>query len=161
MTARQGRNLLRAYPTSVLAELAADEPERIDAPLVFAAAARGNPAAVTVVAGEAQALGAGVATLINSCNPEKIVLGGGVMEAEEILLEPVTRWARFSAFEAALDRTRIVRSTLMKGRGCWKPPPYFCTSRAEVASTDPRDGKRGRGVMAQWRTGEWAKLTGC
>ncbi|MBI4841774.1 MAG: hypothetical protein HY803_11995 [candidate division NC10 bacterium] len=29
-------------------------------------------------------------------------------------MEPVVRWARFYAFEAAFDRTRIVRSTLSK-----------------------------------------------
>jgi glucokinase len=46
-----------------------------------------------------------------------IVLGGGVMEAGEILVEPVTRWARFYAFEAAFDRTRIVRSALTKESG--------------------------------------------
>jgi len=56
MTARQARNLLRAGQPSVLAELASGDPDRIDAPLVFAAAARGDPAAVTVVARAAQAL---------------------------------------------------------------------------------------------------------
>jgi len=115
--ARQARHLLRVNQPSVLAELAAGDPDRIDAPLVFAAAARGDPTAVTVVARAAQALGAGVATLINLCNPEMIVLGGGVMEAGEILVEPVTRWARFYAFEAAFDRTRIVRSALTKESG--------------------------------------------
>ena len=73
--------------------------------------------AVTVVARAAQALGAGVGTLINLYNPELIVLGGSVMEAGEILMEPVVRWARFYAFEAAFDRTRIVRSTLTKESG--------------------------------------------
>jgi glucokinase len=115
--ARRARSLLRRDRPSVLADLSAGDPDRIDAPLVFAAAARGDPTAVAVVAGAAQALGAGVATLINLCNPEMIVLGGGVMEAGEILMEPVTRWARFYAFEAAFDRTRIVRSALTKESG--------------------------------------------
>ncbi len=115
--ARQARDLFRADHPSVLAELAGGEPDRIDAPMVFAAAVRGDPAAVSVVARAAQALGAGVATLINLCNPEIIVLGGGVMEAGEILVEPVTRWARFYAFEAAFDRTRIVRSAFTKESG--------------------------------------------
>ena len=86
-----GRSLLWAYPTSVLAEMAADEPERIDAPLVLAAAAKGDSAAVTVVARAAQASGAGVTTLSNSCNPALMVPGGDAMEAGEILMKPVTR----------------------------------------------------------------------
>lgn len=115
--ARQARSLLRTDRAAILAELAGGDPDRIDAPLVFTAAAKGDPAAVTVVARAAQALGAGVATLINLCNPELIVLGGSVMEAGEILMEPVVRWARFYAFEAAFDRTRVVRSTLTKASG--------------------------------------------
>lgn len=115
--ARQARRLFRTDQPSVLAELAAGEPDRIDAPLVFRAAAKGDPAALSVVARAAQALGAGVATLMHLCNPEIILLGGGVMEAGEILVEPVIRWARFYAFEAAFDRTRIVRSILTKETG--------------------------------------------
>ncbi len=98
-------------------ELARGAPDRIDASLIFTAAARGDPLAVTIVARAAQALGAGVGNLINLCNPEIIVLGGGVMEAGDILMEPVVRWTRFYAFEAAFDRTRIVRSTLTKESG--------------------------------------------
>jgi glucokinase len=48
--ARQARHLLRPNRPSVLVELAGGDPERIDALLVFAAAARGDPTAVTVVA---------------------------------------------------------------------------------------------------------------
>jgi glucokinase len=73
--------------------------------------------AEAVVAKAAQALGAGVAALINLCNPEMIILGGGVMEAGEILMEPVRRWARFYAFERAFSRTRLVRSGLSKQSG--------------------------------------------
>jgi len=113
----RARSGLRENHTSILLELAGDDPDRIDAPLVFAAAARDDPVAVSVVAKAAQALGAGIGNLINLCNPEIVILGGGVMEAGEILLEPVRRWARFYAFEAAYARTRIVRSTLSKESG--------------------------------------------
>jgi predicted NBD/HSP70 family sugar kinase len=48
---------------------------------------------------------------------ELIVLGGGVMEAGEALMEPTLTWARFYAFESAFLRTRIVRSGLTKQSG--------------------------------------------
>ncbi|OGB91417.1 MAG: hypothetical protein A2Z31_05540 [candidate division NC10 bacterium RBG_16_65_8] len=113
----QVRELLSEEPSSVFADLTGGDLSGITPPLVFRAADRGDPAAETVVAKAAQALGAGVAALINLCNPETIVLGGGVMEAGEILVEPVRRWARFYAFERACARTRIVRSGFSKQSG--------------------------------------------
>lgn len=115
--ASHARELAAQAPPSVLLELAGGDPGRIDAPLVFAAADRGDPAAEQVVAQAAQALGAAVAALVNLCNPAMIVLGGGVMEAGGLLLDPTLRWARFYAFEDAFMRTRIVRSALTKASG--------------------------------------------
>jgi glucokinase len=113
----QARELLLEEPSSVFADLTGGDLSRITPPLVFRAADRGDPVAEAVVAKAAQALGAGVAALINLCNPEMIILGGGVMEAGEILVEPVRRWARFYAFERACARTRIVRSGFSKQSG--------------------------------------------
>ena len=120
--------LARDHP-SILLELAGGDPDRIDAPLVFAAAAGGDPVAVSVVAKAAQALGAGVGNLINLCNPEIVILGGGVMEAGELLLEAVRRWARLYAFEAAYGRTRIVRSSLSKESGVQGAAALFLYER--------------------------------
>jgi glucokinase len=113
----QVRELLEEGPSSTWTELTGGNLSRINPPLVFRAADRGDPVAEVVVAKAAQALGAGVAALVNLCNPEMIVLGGGVMEAGEVLMEPVRRWARFYAFERAVTRTRIVRSGLSKQSG--------------------------------------------
>ena len=113
----QVRELLDQAPSPIWSELTAGDPGRIDPPLIFRAADRGDAVAEAVVAKAAQALGAGVAALVNLCNPEMIILGGGVVEAGEILMEPVRRWARFYAFERAVARTRIVRSGLSKQSG--------------------------------------------
>jgi len=127
---QRARGLLRAGRSSILTALSGGHPDGIEAPLVFTAAAQGDPVAVSVVARAAQALGAGVANLIHLCNPEIIVLGGGVLEAGEILLEPVIRWARFYAFEAAFDRTRIVRSSLTKESGVLGGAALFLYERS-------------------------------
>lgn len=115
--ARRAQELARQSPGSKLVAMAGGDPGRIDAPLVFAAAAAGDPVGVSIVARAAQALGAGVATMINLCNPELIVLGGGVLEAGDPLLDAVRRWARLYALEGAAERTRIVRSGLTKESG--------------------------------------------
>jgi len=103
--------------SSIWTELTGGDLGRINPSVVFRAADRGDTVAEAVVAKAAQALGAGVAALINLCNPEMIILGGGVMEAGEILMDPVRRWARFYAFERAFSRTRLVRSGLPKQSG--------------------------------------------
>lgn len=145
--AAQARDALPEDHVSILLELAGKDPDRIDAPLVFAAATRGDPAAVSVVAKAAQALGAGVGTLINLCNPEIVILGGGVMEVGEILLEPVRRWAGLYAFEAAYTRTRIVRSTVSKESGVQGAAALFlyerdCGCPRCSVGNDPSDGLR-------------------
>jgi glucokinase len=113
----QVRELLAEGPPSLFPELTGGDLNRIDPPLVFRAADRGDSIAEAVVAKAAQALGAAVAALVNLCNPEMIILGGGVMESGEILIEPVRRWARFYAFERAFSQTRIVRTGLSKQSG--------------------------------------------
>ena len=131
----QVRERLEEAPSSIWAELTAGDLGRIDPPLVFHAADRGDAVAEAVVAKAAQALGAGVAALVNLCNPEMIILGGGVMEAGEILLEPVRRWARFYAFERAVAGTRIVRSGLSKQSGILGAAALFlCGERGREAA---------------------------
>ncbi len=110
----QVRELLAEAPSSFWSELTTGDLDRIDPPLVFRAADRGDAVAEAVVAKAAQALGAAVAALVNLCNPEMIILGGGVMDAGEFLMEPVRRWTRFYAFERAVSKTRIVRSGFSK-----------------------------------------------
>jgi glucokinase len=139
--AAQARELLAPGRASILLELAGGDPDTIDAPLVFAAADRGDPAAEQVAAKAAQALGAAVAAVINLCNPELIVLGGGVMEAGSLLLDPTLRWARFYAFESAFARTRIVRSELTKASGILGAAALFLSTHGyRGAPDDPSRG---------------------
>ena len=132
----QVRELLDEKPSDVWLELTEGDLARITPPLVFRAADRGDPVAETVVAKAAQAVGAGVAAIINLCNPEMIVLGGGVLEAGAILVEPVRRWARFYAFTRAFEQTRIVRSGLSKQSGMLGAAALFLY--------EERSRKRGR-----------------
>ena len=137
--AAQVRERLEEAPSSIWSELTAGDLGRIDPPLVFRAADRGDAVAEAVVAKAAQALGAGVAALVNLCNPEMIILGGGVMEAGEILMEPVRRWARFYAFEHAVARTRIVRSGLSKQSGILGAAALFlCEDRGRDTGLSTR-----------------------
>jgi glucokinase len=57
-------------------------------------------------------IGTGVANVINLLNIECIVLGGGVMDAGDLILRPVIEEAKRRAFQPCFEATRIVAATL-------------------------------------------------
>lgn len=57
-------------------------------------------------------IGTGVANILNLLNIEKIVLGGGVMDAGELILNPIIREAKRRAFQPCFEATQIVAATL-------------------------------------------------
>lgn len=108
--AAQARERLQAAQPGRLLELCGGDPHRLTASQVFSAAREGDPIALEVVEIAARALGAGVANLVNLLNPGMIVLGGGVLEAADLLLPRIRRWAASYAFAGALRGTRLVVS---------------------------------------------------
>ncbi len=57
-------------------------------------------------------IGTGLASVINLLNIECVVLGGGVMDAGELILNPIILEARRRAFQPCFEATRIVAATL-------------------------------------------------
>jgi glucokinase len=50
--------------------------------------------------------------VLNLLNIERVVLGGGVMDAGELILNPIIHEARRRAFQPCFDATQIVAATL-------------------------------------------------
>lgn len=57
-------------------------------------------------------IGTGVASVLNLLNIERIVLGGGVMEAGELILNPIIQEAKRRAFQPCFEGTQILAATL-------------------------------------------------
>jgi glucokinase len=57
-------------------------------------------------------IGTGVATVINLLNIERIVLGGGVMQAGELILNPIIKEAKRRAFQPCFEATQILVAAL-------------------------------------------------
>jgi glucokinase len=57
-------------------------------------------------------IGAAVASVINLLNIERIVLGGGVIEAGDLILDPIIREAGRRAFQPCFEATQIVSAAL-------------------------------------------------
>jgi glucokinase len=74
---------------------------------VVAAARRGDPAARRAVDETVEWLAMGTANLISAFNPQVVVLGGGLMQASDLFLEPVRRGVRRWAQPLAAEQCRI------------------------------------------------------
>ena len=57
-------------------------------------------------------IGTGVASVINLLNIERIVLGGGVMKAGELILNPIIQEAKRRAFQPCFEATQIIAASL-------------------------------------------------
>jgi glucokinase len=96
-----------------LLELAGGAVEAIAGPLVTAAARAGDPASLAAFDQIGYWLGTGLADLVQVLDPQVLVIGGGVVEAGDLLLAPVRR----NFDEALAQRGRLpvgeVRPALM------------------------------------------------
>ena len=57
-------------------------------------------------------IGVGLASIVNLLNPEKIIIGGGVADAGEILLEPLTETLKKRAMKIAGSAVEVVPAQL-------------------------------------------------
>lgn len=89
-----------------MVELAGGDPERVRGEDVTVAAAEGDREARAVLARFAWWLALGLANLANTLDPELIVLGGGMVEAGPVLLQPA-REAFARLLEGASHRPAI------------------------------------------------------
>ena len=57
-------------------------------------------------------IGTGVASVLNLLNIERVVLGGGVMDAGDLILKPIIQEAKRRAFQPCFEATTIVAAAL-------------------------------------------------
>ncbi len=84
----------------------------IEAEDVFAAAKRGDETAQRIIRRTTGYLAMGIAGMINMFNPEMIVIGGGVSQAGEALLEPLREQIKIRAIPALTEHLTIKRASL-------------------------------------------------
>jgi glucokinase len=107
---REGRLAAERQPDSALGRLLA-EGRAIDGKTVTEAAQDGDPTASAVVEAIGRNLGVALSGLANTFEPEAIVIGGGVIGAGELLLEPARRELRARALRPA-NQTPVLRAEL-------------------------------------------------
>ncbi len=89
--ARLARDAAFGGRAAAVVEVAGGDPEAVRGEHVTSAARSGDPAAREILDEWAWWLALGLANLTNLFDPEVIVLGGGLVEEADLLLEPIRR----------------------------------------------------------------------
>ncbi|MEY2516573.1 MAG: glucokinase, partial [bacterium] len=105
--AREAHRIAAEQPASALGRALADGRE-ISGALVTELAHDGDGAAIDALALVGSWLGVGIANLVNMLNPDVVVIGGGVIGAGELLLEPARAVVAERALSPSKEHVRIV-----------------------------------------------------
>ena len=89
--ARAAQNALEKGADSILAKMCKGNIQTVSAEMVATAAKKGDALAWNVFQQAAEYIGIGIFSLINLFNPEAIIIGGGVIQAGEILFDNVRK----------------------------------------------------------------------
>jgi glucokinase len=102
---RLGREAARDHPEALFVRLAGD-PDKVTGREVTEAAKQGDELAREIVGEVGRRLGEGLAGLANILDPDVVVVGGGVVEAGDLVLDPA-RAAFTGAIEAPDSRPEV------------------------------------------------------
>ena len=85
--------------------------------IVPKAAEAGDPVAKRIFTIIGEYVGMGLVSVINLLNPEKVIIGGGVAEAGDLLLEPIRKTVMERAMVVARESVEIVPAELGNSAG--------------------------------------------
>lgn len=130
--AARAREALDTDGASALRTMTGGDLSLLTAELVYDAARDGDEVAREVVRDTARYLGVGVANILNTINPDVVVLAGGVTQAGEMILTPLRAEVRRRAFRPAVDAARIVPGALGRRAGVIGAAAAFITGRTQA-----------------------------
>jgi glucokinase len=104
--------LVREEVESMIPQMVGGKLEAITAQTVYDAAKAEDQVANEIVRDTARYLGAGIANLLNTFNPDTVVVAGGVTAAGDTLFVPLRAEVRRRAFKPAVTAARIVPGEL-------------------------------------------------
>ena len=114
---RRVREQLFSDPTYSLSSLARDMEGMLTGERVVRAAMEKDELALSVLRETGRILGAAIASVINLLNVEVVVLGGGVMAAGELILQPIREEVQRSVVQPCTQGLRIVAAELGQDAG--------------------------------------------
>jgi glucokinase len=107
---RRARERLNRDSTSSLSRLAMQE--NFNARDLALEATNGDDFSVMMLERTGRSIGIAVASMINLLSIERIILGGAIMEAGDLMLTPIIAEARRRSFQPCFEATQIVAAQL-------------------------------------------------
>lgn len=113
---------LGSQASEVISELVGGDLSQVTAEIVVEAARREDEVAKEVLGHTASYLARGIANIISILNPEVVILGGGLMQAGDLLLDPIknefSRWAQpIAAAQVRLELSALGEDAGLYGAG--------------------------------------------
>jgi predicted NBD/HSP70 family sugar kinase len=108
--ARQARELVRQGTRTHLSSMVSSQD--LTARDVAEAAAQGDHAAQQILAQAGEYIGTALAGVLNLLNPGVVVIGGGVAQAGDLLLEPIRAQIKKRSLQAGVLDTQITSASL-------------------------------------------------
>jgi glucokinase len=99
---RQTREKMASSPDSLMWRECGGDPTKVDGRTSFNAAKKGDAAAAEVVKNYIEYVAAGIANLITLFRPQMVIIGGGISEEGDYLLEPLRNSAGGRIYAAGI-----------------------------------------------------------
>jgi|TARA_Y100000031_G_scaffold156690_1_gene212445 glucokinase len=115
--ADKARRRIELGEKSSLVELVGGKVAEITTEEVGTAARGGDALAQSVIAEAGAYLGVGLKNVVNSFNPDMVIIGGSVARLGDLLLDPARQVVKETAFRLAARAVRIVLARLDDGAG--------------------------------------------
>jgi len=100
----------RGIETSVVEEI--EDIDKIDVPLIAKHARKGDLLSLKVLRTSAKNIGLMLSIIINILNPEKIIIGGGLLNAIDIVFEEMIETARLHSLKIPFESVKIEKSSV-------------------------------------------------
>jgi glucokinase len=115
--AREAKHRIKERARTSILEYAEGDVEKVTAEVIHSAAEQGDSLAKELIARTGYYIGVGLANLINIFNPELIVIGGGLSNIGDMLLEPALKTAGERAYKEAFQAVRFASAELGRNSG--------------------------------------------
>ena len=115
--AREARHRIKEGVATSILEYAEGDVEKVTAQVIHNAATQGDSLAKELIARTGYYIGVGLANLVNIFNPELIVIGGGLSNIGDMLLEPAFKVAGERAYKEAFQAVRFASAELGRNSG--------------------------------------------
>jgi glucokinase len=110
---------MQEHPDSLLCETCRHRPEEVNFSQVVLAANLGDPYSASLLKRAGEYIGIGLSNTISFFNPSRLIIGGRLIQDNEIMLRSITGTINSKCMKQILDDVVITVSELGGGASAW------------------------------------------